>query len=568
MKYEYTHRYIASLHLVAGKDVLDIGSGAGYGSRILSEVAASVIGIDRDGGTVERAEHEYADIGNLRFLQGSWSALPVEGQSVDVVVSFDSSGHYMQHDEMLAEIKRIIRPNGLLIFSMLNRSIMQNSSKQNSGMVDNQYYEQIVQMLQRHFNNVAVFAQRSNVASFIYPIESSPDTMEFQFDSIKNHVPKTAPGEAVYYFIQASDAPLTSSGGMMSVHSDLTSSPDGYGLYTLMEHFAQLYAELDASRRALAAMQESKFWKLRDAWIGVRDRRSWMSIVLPPFQKTLWSLAYKRGTSSHPIPAMKSMMATVVPPLQKTLWGLAYDNLTMNFPTSAMTFLNLGYLEGPNEPRPTLEVIDEPNRLWIQLYHHVATLIDLSGQNVLEVGCGRGGGAAYIKKYLGPSTMVGMDLAEKAVEFCRQTHRTDGLRFMQGDAERIPSDDRQFDVVINVESSHCYPSLDAFFREVKRVLRPGGHFLYADVMRADALPERRRMLKQSGLEIVQEHNITPNVLAALDSTTDQRVALEETLVTAFGADGAREWAILPGSETLDGMRIGTLCYVSMALRAE
>ena len=62
-------------------------------------------------------------------------------------------------------------------------------------------------------------------------------------------------------------------------------------------------------------------------------------------------------------------------------------------------------------------------------------------------------------------------------------------------------------------------------------------------------------------------NITPNVLAALDSNTDQRVAFEETLETVFGPAGAREWAMLPGSLTLDGMRIGTLCYVSMALRA-
>jgi SAM-dependent methyltransferase len=197
----------------------------------------------------------------------------------------------------------------------------------------------------------------------------------------------------------------------------------------------------------------------------------------------------------------------------------------------------------------------------------VGTQVDVAGRTVLEVGCGRGGGASYVKRYLGPSSMVGMDLADSAVEFCRQRHRLEGLRFVQGDAERIPFDDGQFDVVINVESSHCYPDVDAFFREVSRVLRPGGHFLYADVMPSEELPKRRKMLNQLGLQILQERDITSNVLASLDSSTDQRLAFEENLASVFGLAGAREWAIVPGSMTLDGMRAGTLCYVSMTLRA-
>jgi ubiquinone/menaquinone biosynthesis C-methylase UbiE len=163
--------------------------------------------------------------------------------------------------------------------------------------------------------------------------------------------------------------------------------------------------------------------------------------------------------------------------------------------------------------------------------------------------------------------MVGMDLAGKAIDFCRRTHHLAGLRFVQGDAERIPFDDQHFDVVMNVESSHCYPRLDAFFREVKRVLRPGGYFLYADIMLLEHLPERRKMLNRAGLEIVQEHDIGANVLASLDSNSDERTALAETLAPVLGLEGARQWAVAPGSRALDGMRAGILCYVSMTLRA-
>jgi ubiquinone/menaquinone biosynthesis C-methylase UbiE len=260
-------------------------------------------------------------------------------------------------------------------------------------------------------------------------------------------------------------------------------------------------------------------------------------------------------------------LTALVPSIEKVLFRLTYDRIATMYATPAMTFMNYGYVGGADEPKPVLQEIDEPNRLPIQLYHHVGTLVDLRGREVLEVGSGRGGGASYVKRYLGPSSMVGMDLANKAVEFSRRTHRVEGLRFVRGDAEKIPFDDEQFDVVLNVESSHCYPALHVFFREVRRVLRPGGHFLYADVMPVEQLPERRRMLSRAGLELLRERDITPNALASLDSNTAQRAALAEALAPVLGLNGARQWTALPGSRTLEGIRDGSLRYVSMALHA-
>lgn len=260
-------------------------------------------------------------------------------------------------------------------------------------------------------------------------------------------------------------------------------------------------------------------------------------------------------------------LIALFPPILKVLARQTYNRIAIRYPSPTMTFMNLGYIGDADESRPALEAIDEPDRLEIQLYHHVGTLIDLAGLDVLEVGCGRGGGASYVKRYLGPASMVGMDLADPAVEFCRRMHRLEGLRFVQGDAEKLPFDDQQFDVVINVESSHCYPAPDTFFREVRRVLRPGGHFLYADLVLREQLSDRRKMLNRAGLEIVQEYDIRPKVLASLDSNPDQRVALAESLAPVLGLEGARQWTAAPGSRLVEGMRAGILYYVSMALRA-
>src|SRR5437016_10678551 len=72
--------------------------------------------------------------------------------------------------------------------------------------------------------------------------------------------------------------------------------------------------------------------------------------------------------------------------------------------------------------------------------------------------------------------MVGIDLSDKAVDFCNQNYAIDALSFRQGDAENLPLSDASVDVVVNLESSHCYGSMDRFLSEVYRVLRPGGIF--------------------------------------------------------------------------------------------
>ena len=128
-----------------------------------------------------------------------------------------------------------------------------------------------------------------------------------------------------------------------------------------------------------------------------------------------------------------------------------------------------------------LAASDEPDRFSIQLYYRTATQADLSGKRVLEVSCGHGGGASYLVRTLRPSSYTGLDLNPAGIAFCRKRHNLPGLDFVQGDAENLPFPDQSFDAVINIEASHCYPRFPRFLAEVTRVLRPGGHFLYADV---------------------------------------------------------------------------------------
>ena len=159
------------------------------------------------------------------------------------------------------------------------------------------------------------------------------------------------------------------------------------------------------------------------------------------------------------------------PQFKRLLWRRWYEYLA-GYKIAEWRFMNYGYasLDASEEPL-VLHPADEPNRYPIQLYCRVARAVELQGREVLEVGCGRGGGSSFVKRYHHPRHMTAVDFSARAVRFCQEAHPIDGLTFVHGDAEALPFDDESFDAVINVDSSHCYGSMPAFLREVKRVLR-------------------------------------------------------------------------------------------------
>ena len=183
--------------------------------------------------------------------------------------------------------------------------------------------------------------------------------------------------------------------------------------------------------------------------------------------------------------------------------------------TDELVFINTGYEEDLPMDLP-LEASDEPNRFFIQLYHRTATQVDLTGKRVLEVSCGHGGGASYLVRTLGPASYTGLDLNPTGVDFCRKRHNLPGLDFVQGNAENLPFPDQSFDAVINVQASFCYPSLPRFLAEVARVLRPGGHFLYADLRRRDGIAKWEEELGDAPMRLMSERVISEQVARGLE----------------------------------------------------
>jgi ubiquinone/menaquinone biosynthesis C-methylase UbiE len=255
------------------------------------------------------------------------------------------------------------------------------------------------------------------------------------------------------------------------------------------------------------------------------------------------------------------------PRLKRSLWKAWYEVLASRYRQRDWTFMNYGYAPvPPGEMSLRLEASDEPERYPIQLYHHVAGGAPLRGKSVLEVGCGRGGGCAYLARYGQAGSVLGIDYSEPAISFCRRTHRAPAVSFLEGDAEALPCADHTFDVVLNVESSHCYGSMGAFLAEVRRVLKPGGSFLWADLRRSEQLEETRRLFVEAGFAVEREQFITANVLKALDLEADRRSEMIRRLVPRLLAGSFADFAGVPGTRVYESLRTGSVQYLSYSLR--
>jgi len=196
-----------------------------------------------------------------------------------------------------------------------------------------------------------------------------------------------------------------------------------------------------------------------------------------------------------------------------------YEDLGRLFRSRRFLFLNYGYSPNGSRPFRWVRPEDRPYRYHLALARQTLAGINLRGKSVLEVGCGRGGNCYYMARYAHPREIFGVDVNEANVALCRRLHGRLGALFVRGDAQSLPFASASFDLVLSVESSHCYPRLDDFLAEAGRVLKPGGILAYSDFWRLPIFPwdwkQREEQVRSAGLELLSEEDLTEGVFEAL-----------------------------------------------------
>ncbi len=183
---QHVHRYAVAQMFCKGKDVADVACGEGFGSNLIAQVARQVTGVDISDEVIAYARAKYGSQ-NLSFMTGGVANLPLASNSLDVVVSMETIEHHDQHEEMLKEIKRVLRPAGVLIISTPEKlNYSDRPAYANPFHVNELYLEQFRALVGSYFKTTAMLFQKLTYGSVIVPETPGCGFKEFSgdFDAI------------------------------------------------------------------------------------------------------------------------------------------------------------------------------------------------------------------------------------------------------------------------------------------------------------------------------------------------------------------------------------------------
>lgn len=124
---------------------------------------------------------------------------------------------------------------------------------------------------------------------------------------------------------------------------------------------------------------------------------------------------------------------------------------------------------------------------------------DLTGLDVLDIGCGIGGIDVLLARDYGARSVTGVDIEEPLIRRCRERAVRTGLAgrlaFTLVEPGPLPFGGASFDAVFSKDSMIHIPQKAELFADVFRVLRPGGLFLASDWMQSADGPRSREMAR-------------------------------------------------------------------------
>lgn len=255
------------------------------------------------------------------------------------------------------------------------------------------------------------------------------------------------------------------------------------------------------------------------------------------------------------------ILASAFKKLRPLLWRWWYNRLAIKDQQAELLFMNYGY----NNDKENLLQLDpelEKYRYPIQLYEHVINSLPLTNKSLLEVGCGRGGGISYLAKTKPLKKTIGIDLSHAAIEWCEKNQQLYNTTYLVGDANNLPLEADSMDIIINVESSHCYPSLETFLSEVHRILKPGGFFSWCDLCKAKNIHHLNQIFQRSGLTLKSNNNITSYVLNALSKISDSRNIIIKNKIPCSFQKLFGDFVALKGTTIYKKLKTGEFIYQS------
>lgn len=202
---EHVARYMAATDLVEGKVVLDIASGSGYGTEILSRHAKSIIGVDVSQGAIDFAKKEYSGK-NITYKKSDGKTIPLPDNTFDVVVSFETIEHLEDYKFFMQEIKRVLKDDGLFILSTPNEL---EFAEGNHFHLHEFEQDELIGLAKEYYTDVKPFFQSTWIGNLVGTKQEM--TKEWQDKVVVQQLEPIAEEKFLYFYLLCANRPIKES---------------------------------------------------------------------------------------------------------------------------------------------------------------------------------------------------------------------------------------------------------------------------------------------------------------------------------------------------------------------
>lgn len=278
---EHITRYQTAQEIVKGKTVLDIASGSGYGTQLLAKTAKHVFGVDVNKDAVTYADAHFG-AKNITYKVGDGEKIPLEDNSVDVVITFETIEHIENYLQFIKEMKRVLKPDGLAIVSTPNDL---EFAEGNHFHLHEFEYQELVDLLKQDFENIDSYYQ----GTWKYVAVGSDEQLSTE-GAVKiptmNYAPKT-PAQYLYFYLLCSNRPISekvepiaalgehySDRSLVAASSEANRrhEADTAHIRHLEEHNAALQKEYDKVAKTLQNIVNSTSYKLASRLARIKHK--------------------------------------------------------------------------------------------------------------------------------------------------------------------------------------------------------------------------------------------------------------------------------------------------------
>ncbi len=200
---EHLTRYLCTEKIIKDKIVLDIASGSGYGSNIMAKHAKKVYGVDVAKDAVTYAQKHYSG-SNIEFRVGDGEKIPLEDNSVDVVVTFETIEHIKNYKKFLDEVKRVLKSDGIAIVSTPNDL---EFAEGNHFHLHEFQYQELHDMLKKDFTYIDSYYQ--GTWKYVALGDAELLTREGAFEAHTLNFAPMNPNQYLYFFLVCSNKEIT-----------------------------------------------------------------------------------------------------------------------------------------------------------------------------------------------------------------------------------------------------------------------------------------------------------------------------------------------------------------------